>query len=216
MAGTDDDRVVGRIVVNRIDVRPVAACTNAGNITETVVLIHCSEFIGRKGLAGLRGIDVEADSPLIERLDHIIAIRIKDLKETEFINNAAILIHFSDHIADGVYTLAVKPPVVSSRNAQENMTVLRCIQTMRIISVAHRQAAVEDFSACHIVLGIALTVTEKESAVSRLLKAHHDAGFIRLIRIVHFDIRSPVRMPIQVLRPSDCSRRLGKRPAGSE
>ena len=58
MAGRNNDGVVARVVVNGIDVRPVAARTHTRDIAEVVVLIHRNEFFRGKRLTFLRGVNI--------------------------------------------------------------------------------------------------------------------------------------------------------------
>lgn len=91
---------------------PVAAWTNAGDVAERVILVHGGKFFRRKRLAGLRSVDVEAHRTLVKRLNNDVAIRIENFEEAEIINHVAVLIDFSDYVADRVNTLAVGTTVV--------------------------------------------------------------------------------------------------------
>ena len=58
MAGRNNDGVVARVVVNGIDVRPVAARTDACDIAESIGFIHRNEFFRGKRLTFLRGVNI--------------------------------------------------------------------------------------------------------------------------------------------------------------
>ena len=85
----NDDRIIGRVVVNGIDVRPVAAWAGAGKVAEVGRGFLLGEVFCRERMTGLARIDVQADSTLVERLDDVAAVRIENIKETPFIDHTA-------------------------------------------------------------------------------------------------------------------------------
>ena len=184
MARRDDDGIIGRVIVDGVDVCPVAARTNAGDVAERIILVHGGELFSRKRLAGLRSVDIEAHRTLVKRLNDNVAIRIENFEEAEIINHVAVLIDFSDHVADRVDTLAVGTTVVGRGDAQEKVAVLSRIKCVREVGITRRQTAVKDFAAHQVVLGIALAVAEREEAVLIHVEAHHDAGVINRFRII--------------------------------
>ena len=208
MARGDDDRVVTRVVVDGIDVCPVAARPRTGDVAEGVRRVHLRELFGRHRLTGLRGVDVEAHGALVERLHDVVAIGVENVEETEFVHDRTAFIDFDDHVAHRMDALAVGTTQVRRGHAQERVTVLRRVERVRIVGVAHRQATVEDFAAEHVVLGVALAVTEDEVAVGRLLEAHHDARLVGLLGVVHFDVGHEV--------PTHGARRVDDRVFGTE
>jgi len=199
MARADNDGVIGRIVVNRIDVRPVAAFARTNDIAELITRFKLCKICCRHRLAGLRRINVEADSTLVEHLHNVVTIRIQDLPETPFIDNLAVLIDFSDYVANGMDTLAVGTAVVRARNTDERMTVLCIVERMREIRIADRKTAVVNLTPHQVVLDIALTVTPGEVAVLILLEPHHDAGVINGLDVVdRFNVHVPAHFALRV------------------
>ena len=61
MAGGNDDGVISRVIVHRIDVGPIASRTGADNVAEVPFLIKLLQIARRKCLAGKLRINVEAD-----------------------------------------------------------------------------------------------------------------------------------------------------------
>ena len=175
MACRQDNRIIGRIVVNGVDVRPVASRARTRDVAELVALIHVGEVRSRKRLTGLRRIDVEAHGPLIERLNERVAIRIENVIETEIINHAAVRIHFNNHVANGMDALVVPAAIVSHRDAQEAVAILGIVISMREVSIRRRKLAVENFAAHQVILDPALTEAPRQSTVLGLLEAHHEA-----------------------------------------
>ena len=53
MARADDDGIIRRIVVDGIDVCPVAARTRTDDVTEFIGSIQLGDFLRRERLAGL-------------------------------------------------------------------------------------------------------------------------------------------------------------------
>ena len=64
----NNDRIVGRIVVNRIDVRPVAAGSRPRNIAKGIFGFKLGELFGRKRFTRFGEVNVEADRPLVNSL----------------------------------------------------------------------------------------------------------------------------------------------------
>ena len=60
----------------------------------------------------LAGINVQANSSLIQGFHNHIAIRIKNIEQTPFIDHYAVLIYFGNNIAHGTHIFAIKPLVV--------------------------------------------------------------------------------------------------------
>ena len=184
MTGADDDGVVGRVVVDGVDVRPVAACAGTDDVAEVVGLIEFGKLFGSNRLTGLRRINVEAYCALVERFQYIVAVGIKDVPERPFVNHRAVLIHFDDHVANRADMLAVGTSMVGRGNAHEVIAVLHRIHGVREVGIAVGQLTVEDFTSHQIVLDVALAVAPGERAVIVLTEAHHDAGHIDIVRVV--------------------------------
>ena len=205
VAGRNDDRVVGRVIVDRIDVRPVAACAGTNNVAELIVLVLFGKLLGRHRLPGLRSIDVEAHGTLVERLENNVAIRIEDVEETPFVDDDAVFIHFNDHVADRAHVLAVGTLDVGRGHANEIVAVLHRIHCVREVVVAVRQAVIPDFAAHQVVLDVALAVAPGEGAVLVLTEAHHDAGFVDIVEVedrirIHIPADLALRVDDRVLR----------------
>ena len=64
----NNDRIVGRIVVNRIDVRPVAAGSRPRDIAKGIFSFKLGELFGRKRFTRFGEVNVEADRPLVNSL----------------------------------------------------------------------------------------------------------------------------------------------------
>ena len=99
MAGGNDDGVISRVIVHRIDVGPIASRTGADNVAEVPFLIKLLQIARRKCLAGKLRINVEAYCTLIQCLDGGIAIRIQNIPQAPFVNNIAVAVNFNDHVA---------------------------------------------------------------------------------------------------------------------
>lgn len=80
--------------------------------------------------------------------------------------------------------LAIGTDVVGARHAQEVVAVLGVVHRVRVVVVAHREEAVEDFAAHDVVLDVALAVAPGEKTVVILLEAHHDARLVHIAKIV--------------------------------
>ena len=89
MARRDDDRIIGRVVVDGIHVRPVAADAGARNVAVVVGFIQLLDVFFGERLAGLGIINVEAHRTLVEGLDDVQAIGVEDVEETEFVDDVA-------------------------------------------------------------------------------------------------------------------------------
>ena len=172
--------------------RPVPPGADTRNVAEVVRRILFREVFGRERMTRLRSIDVETNRPLVERLQHVVAVRIENFPKLELVNSIAFRIHFDDEVANRVNALVVRTTEVRRRDAKECMAVLSLIECVRIVGVTERQATIEYFAAEHVVLGVALTVAKNETAVVRLLETHHDAGLVRLFRIVHVVVREQI------------------------
>ena len=107
MAGRNDDRIVGRIVVDGVDMRPVASRAYAGDVAKFTVGLLLRELFGGERLAGFGRIDVEAHGTLVKRLDHVGAIRVENVEETPFVNHRAVLIDFDHDVTDGADALFI-------------------------------------------------------------------------------------------------------------
>ena len=113
MTRGDDDGIIGRVIVDGVDVCPVAARADAGDVAERDRSCPWSASSSAESvLPALRGIDIEAYRTLVERLDDNVAVRIENFEEAPIINHAAVLIDFNDHVADRADTLAVGTTVV--------------------------------------------------------------------------------------------------------
>ena len=176
MAGGNDDGVVFRVIVDGVDVQPVAARARADDVAEVVRLFSGGEFLGGERLAGLSGVDVKADGALVEDLEHVGAVDVEDVRKAPFVDHVALFVHFGNHVADGAHVLAVGTDVVGARHAQEVVPVLGVVHRVRVVVVAHREEAVEDFAAHDVVLDVALAVAPGERAVLILTEAHHHAA----------------------------------------
>ena len=162
---------------------PVAARADAGDVAELAVGVHLGEFFGGESLAGLGGVDVEADGALVHGLHDVVAIRVKDVVETEVVDHAAVFVKLNDHVANRVDALAVRTAVVGVGDAQEAVAVLGVVKGVGVVGVLRRKLAVEDFAAHQVVLDVALAEAPGEGAVLRLLEAHHVAGGPRVGRV---------------------------------
>ena len=80
--------------------------------------------------------------------------------------------------------LAIGTDVVGACHAQEVVAVLGVVHRVRVVVVAHREEAVEDFAAHDVVLDVALAVAPGEKTVVILLEAHHDARLVHIAKIV--------------------------------
>ena len=89
VARRDDDRIIGRVVVDGIHVRPVAADAGARNVAVVVGFIQLLDVFFGERLAGLGIINVEAHRTLVEGLDDVRAIGVEDVEETEFVDDVA-------------------------------------------------------------------------------------------------------------------------------
>ena len=85
MAGGNDDGVVFRVIVDGVDVQPVAARARADDVAEVVQLFSGGEFLGGERLAGLSGVDVKADGALVEDLEHVGAVDVEDVRKAPFV-----------------------------------------------------------------------------------------------------------------------------------
>ena len=122
---------------------PVAASADAGDVAELVGRFLLGEFFRGKGLTGLGGIDVEADGTLVERLDDVVAIGIKDVHQAPVVDHATVTVDFDDHVADSVDALAVGTAVVGGAHAQEAVAVLGVVKGVRVVGVARRETTIE-------------------------------------------------------------------------
>ena len=181
MARGDDDRVVGRVVVDGVDVSPVAARTHAGDVAEFAFGLLLGELFGGERVAGLRRVDVQAHGALVKGLDHVGAIRVEDVEETPFVDYRAVLVDFDDHVAHRVHALFIGATQVGGGDAQEVVAVLGGIQGVGEVGVGVGQTAVPDLAAHEVVLGVALAEAESEAAVRILVEAHHHAVGIRIL-----------------------------------
>ena len=107
VARTDNDRVVRRVIVNRVDVYPGATGAGTHDVAEMITFIKLGELFRGQRLAGLCGINIQAHSALIEYLEHIVAIRIKDVPEAPFINHLAVVVNFNDDVSNRSHVLTV-------------------------------------------------------------------------------------------------------------
>ena len=199
MARRDDDRIVGRVVVDGIDVRPVPAFARAHDVAELVARFELCKILGGKSLAGLRCVDVEANRPLVEHLHDVVAVRVEDFPETPFVNNLAVLIKLGNHVAHGMNALSVRTAMIGARDADEGMSVLSIVERVGEVGVADRQAVVVDFAAHKVVLHVALAVAPGDVPVDILLEAHHDAGLINRLNVVDgFNVHVPADFALGV------------------
>ena len=170
---------------------PVAASADAGDVAELVGRFLLGEFFRGKGLTGLGGIDVEADGTLVERLDDVVAIGIKDVHQAPVVDHATVTVDFDDHVADSVDALAVGTAVVGGAHAQEAVAVLGVVKGVRVVGVARRETTIEDLAADEVVLGVVLAVAPGERTVLGLLEAHEVAGLPRVFRVADFLVEEP-------------------------
>ena len=138
------------IVIDRIDVRPVAARPRAGDVAELV--------------------------RSVKRLDDVRAVRIENVEESEFVDDVPVRVHLGDHVANRTHVLAVGKLQVGTPHAQEEVPVLRGIECVREVVVVHRERTIPDFTTHEVVLHVALPVAPGEGAVRRLTESHHVAA----------------------------------------
>ena len=191
VAGRNDDRVIRRIVIDGIDVGPVAACADTHNVTEVVAFIHFGKFSGADGLTGLGGINIETHCALIKRLDDVVAVRIENFHQAEIVNDAAVLINFYDNVANGMNASAVGTAVVCRTDAQEGMSVLCVVKGMREIRITRRQTTVIYLAADEIVLAVVLAVAPGERAILGLLEPHEVSRFPGILIVADLLIQEP-------------------------
>ena len=130
MARADDDGIIGFIVVHRVDVRPVAPGTAADNVAEVIVLILLGKFFSRQGLALLGRVDVQTHRTLVNRFEHVVAVRIENFEEPEVVNHIAVAIHLKDHVPTHDVILSVA------------LTVTPAHRAVSFLTEAHHRAAV--------------------------------------------------------------------------
>ena len=199
VTGRQNDRVIGRVVVNRVNVRPVAARTRANDIAEMITCVKLGQFLGRQRLTGLTCVNVQAHRTLIEYLHHVVAVRIENFPQTPFVDHLTVAVDFDNHVAHGANTLVVGAAQIGARCTDKGVAVLRVIKRMREVDVAHRQTAVVNFAAHQIVLDVTLTVTPGDVAVFILLEAHHHARAIHLLDVVdRFNMHVPAHFTLGV------------------
>ena len=183
MARADDDGIIGFIVVHRVDVRPVASGTAADDVAEVIVLILLGKFFSRQGLALLGRIDVQAHRTLVNRFEHVVAVRIENFKEPEVVNHIAVAIHLKDHVAHGAHNLVVRALISVGSYAQQIVTVrFNLFRSMRKVGIPGRQTAIKDLATHDVILSVALTVTPAHCAVSFLTEAHHRAAVPNVVK----------------------------------
>ena len=91
--GVDAD-VADKVTEENLDsavafAKAFAARTGADDVAEIVGGVSLGKLFRGKGLARLRGIDVEADRALVERLDDVAAVRIENIVEIPIVNHFA-------------------------------------------------------------------------------------------------------------------------------
>ena len=150
MAGGEDDRIIGRVVVDGIDVRPVAARARTDDVAEMRFRIELLEFLVGKRLPGELRINVEADGALVERLDGGIAVRIQNVPEAPLVDHGAVGVDLDDHVAHGADVPAVKALQVRRGNAQEiratNLLIsASCIRSKISLDMNFFQTLLTDF-----------------------------------------------------------------------
>ena len=130
IAYRENDRIVCRIVINGIDVRPVAARTNACDIAESIGFIHGRKICCGKRLSFFGKVNIETHRTLVHCFDDIVAITIENFPKTPIINNIAGLIDLNDNVAYRPHRLAVWPRVGCSSDAQEIISIFRSTECM--------------------------------------------------------------------------------------
>ena len=130
MTRGNDDGVVRRVIVDRVDMCPVAADANARNVAEVLFLIHCRKISARECLAGAVGIKIQADSPLVERFDNDIAVRIQNFPQAPIVNHSAGRRNFHDNVAHRADISAVRTFHIVGRYTQQIVAVLGLIKRM--------------------------------------------------------------------------------------
>ena len=109
---------------------PVAADANARNVAEVLFLIHCRKISARECLAGAVGIKIQADSPLVERFDNDIAVRIQNFPQAPIVNHSAGRRNFHDNVAHRADISAVRTFHIVGRYTQQIVAVLGLIKRM--------------------------------------------------------------------------------------
>ena len=183
VTGGNDDRVIGRVVVHGVDVGPVSARARTEDVAEVVALVDRGQLLGAHRVACELGVDIEADGALVKRLDDRAAIRIENVVEVPFVDDASFRIDLDDDVTHRANVPAVGTLVVGARDANEIVAVLHRFECMAEVVIAFGQTAVEDLAAHDVVLGVALAVAPGEHAVVVLAEAHHDAALIDGARI---------------------------------
>ena len=184
MARRNDDGVICRVVVNGIDVHPVAARTGPHDVSELVALILFGQLLGRQGLAGLACVDIETHRTLIKDLENVVAVGIENVKEAPFVNDVTVLIDFDDDVAHRAHVLAVSADVIRGCNTHEVVPVLHRVHSVGEVVVAVRESAVKDLAAHKVVLHVSLAVAPGKGAVLILTEPHHDAGTVDVVVVV--------------------------------
>ena len=187
-------------MVDAVDVRPVAARTDADDVAELVVVVLFRQVLRAHRVRREAGIDVQAHRALVEYLDVDVAVRIEDLVQAPVVHHpAGRRLDLGDHVAHRADVLAVRPLVVGAGDPQEIVAVGRYVERVREVVVGGGQLAVEDLLAHDVVLDVALAVAPGQRAVAVLLEAHHHAGPVDAVDVID---------GLRVHRPADLTPRV--------
>ena len=170
VASGNDDRIVRRIVCNRVDVRPVAARTDACSVTE-----RCERF-GTHALTLSIQVNVHADGAEVEILNQSVARRIQNGVQIPFVNHVAGTVDFDDEVAHGLNDLTVRTMVAVLGSTQQHMTVGHFPGSMAQINVARRQFVLGHDAAGQIEFDPALALNERVGAGLGREEAHRVAA----------------------------------------
>ncbi|CXB12365.1 Uncharacterised protein [Salmonella enterica subsp. enterica serovar Typhi] len=127
VAEADDDGIIFTVIVDAVDMRPVAASPTTHDIPEFVGGVQRRQIFFAQRMAGLAGVDIQAHCALIEGFHYHITIRIEDIKQTPFIHYHAVLINFGNHITHGTNIFPIRTFIVRAGYTQEVVTVGRVI-----------------------------------------------------------------------------------------